>query len=187
MMILITGGARSGKSRLAESMANDIACRNGGEVLYIATSVATDPEMTLRIEQHKQARPAHWKTHEGYRQLGNEIRSQSADFPVIVLECITTMLTNLLFDHAGDADPEKLDYDAIESQLAPQIDDLLNACEASPSQIIIVTNELGCGIVPGYTLARRFLDIAGRVNQRLAAQADEVHFVVSGIDMKIKG
>lgn len=186
-MILITGGARSGKSSLAERMANDIVHRRGGNVLYIATSVATDAEMSLRIEQHKQARPAHWKTHEGYRQLGNEIRHQSGNFTVIVLECITTMLTNLLFDQAGNTAPEKLDYAVIEQRLAPQIDDLLNAFSTSRSQVIVVTNELGCGIVPQYILARHFLDIAGRVNQRLAAQADEVHFVVSGVDVKIKG
>lgn len=187
MMILVTGGARSGKSRLAEKMANQLATRYCADVLYIATSVATDAEMMLRIEQHKQARPARWKTHEGYRQLGNEIRQRSINFPVIVLECMTTMLTNLLFDQAGDADPETLDYDAIEQRLSLEIDDLLQACATSESHIIIVTNELGCGIVPEYTLARRFLDIAGRVNQRLAEQAQEVHLVISGIDMKIKG
>ncbi|SUB82808.1 bifunctional adenosylcobinamide kinase/adenosylcobinamide-phosphate guanylyltransferase [Pragia fontium] len=186
-MILITGGARSGKSRLAEKMANERALSYGGNVLYIATSLATDDEMSQRIAIHQQTRPAHWRTHEGYRQLGNEIRQQSEYFPVIVLECITTMLTNLIFERAGNQDPETLDYDDIERWLAPQVDDLLKACSESRSDIIIVTNELGCGIVPEYTLARRFLDIAGRVNQQLAQQADEVHFVVSGIDMKIKG
>lgn len=186
-MILITGGARSGKSRLAESMANAKTSNKNERILYIATSLATDNEMAQRIEMHRQTRPTHWQTHEGYRQLGNEIRRQSAYFSVIILECITTMLTNLIFDKAGDNDPETLNYDEIESWLSPQIDDLLNACAESRSEIIIVTNELGCGIVPQYTLARRFLDIAGRVNQRLAHQADEVHLVVSGIDVKIKG
>ncbi|QBH96669.1 bifunctional adenosylcobinamide kinase/adenosylcobinamide-phosphate guanylyltransferase [Limnobaculum zhutongyuii] len=186
-MILITGGARSGKSRLAEQLANQKAAAYGGNVLYIATSLATDDEMLRRIEQHKLTRPAHWRTHEGYRQTGNEIRQQSGFFPVIVLECITTMLTNLIFDWAGDSDPDQLDYSALERWLEPQMDDLLKSCAESKSEIIIVTNELGCGIVPEYPLARHFLDIAGRVNQKLAQQADEVHLVVSGIDVKIKG
>ncbi|MBK5142655.1 bifunctional adenosylcobinamide kinase/adenosylcobinamide-phosphate guanylyltransferase [Budviciaceae bacterium BWR-B9] len=186
-MILITGGARSGKSRLAEQLANEKASACGGNVLYIATSLVTDDEMARRIEQHQQMRPSHWRTHEGYRQLGNEIRQQSAFFPVVVLECITTMLTNLIFDWAGDSDPDRLDYLALERWLEPQIDDLLKASTESRSEIIMVTNELGCGIVPEYPLARHFLDIAGRVNQKLAQQANEVHFVVSGIDMKIKG
>ncbi|MBK5072633.1 bifunctional adenosylcobinamide kinase/adenosylcobinamide-phosphate guanylyltransferase [Budviciaceae bacterium CWB-B4] len=186
-MILITGGARSGKSHLAERIANQKAATCEGKVLYIATSLATDDEMSRRIEQHKLTRPAQWRTHEGYRQLGNEIRQQSAFFAVVVLECITTMLTNLIFDWAGDNDPDYLDYLALERWLEPQIDDLLKACAGSQSEIIIVTNELGCGIVPEYPLARHFLDIAGRVNQKLAQQANEVHLVVSGIDVKIKG
>lgn len=186
-MILITGGARSGKSGLAESIAKNIVEESGERVLYIATSLVFDAEMAERVEKHKRMRPDSWDTYEGYRDLGLLIQHKCGDYGVILLECITTMLTNLLFDETGDLPPEKMDFVELEQSLNRQIDRLLAGCRDSQCEVVIVTNELGLGIVPENRLARHFRDIAGRVNQRLAQQADEVHFVVSGIDMKIKG
>lgn len=186
-MILITGGARSGKSHLAEQRVKQIAQDNQKQVLYIATSLIFDKEMAKRVEKHKKMRPDYWQTYEGHRDLGKLIQQKNTEYGVILLECITTMLTNLLFDETGDLSPELMDFVAIEESLNNQIDQLIEGCRISQCEIVIVTNELGLGIVPENRLARHFRDIAGRANQRLAQQATEVHFVVSGIDMKIKG
>ena len=182
-MILITGGARSGKSRLAEQF----AAQQGDRILYIATSIITDDEMAERIVIHQQTRPEQWLTHEGYRELGSVIRQRSAECDAIMLECITTMITNLMFDKTGDIPAEMMDFAAIEQRIMVEIEDLIAACLASPCPVYIVTNEVGFGIVPDNLLARRFRDIAGRVNQRLAAKAKEMYLVVSGIELKMKG
>lgn len=181
-MILITGGARSGKSSLAERLAAQAADR----VFYMATSVVTDAEMAERIALHRASRPAHWRTWEGYQNLGAVLEQQVEPGEAVMLECITTLITNLLFELAGDTPPEQMDFAALEVNIQQQISDLLVACTRSSAPIYLVTNELGMGIVPENRLARHFRDIAGRVNQRLAAAADEVYLVVSGIEVKIK-
>lgn len=183
MMILITGGARSGKSTLAEKL----AAQRGERVLYIATSVITDDEMGQRVEIHRQTRPVQWITHEGYRDLDAVVSEKGEGCNAIMLECITTMITNLLFEQAGNVAAEEMDFTALEQGIHQQIDALILACSQSDIPIYIVTNELGMGIVPDNLLARRFRDIAGRVNQRLAAQAQQVYLVISGIEVKIKG
>ncbi len=182
-MILITGGARSGKSRLAEQF----AAQQGDNVLYIATSIVTDDEMVERIAIHQQTRPAQWATNEGYRELRDVIRHKGARCDAIMLECITTMITNLMFDKTGDIPAEEMDFTAIEQRITEEIEDLIDACLASPSPVYLVTNEVGFGIVPDNLLSRRFRDIAGRVNQRLAANAKEMYLVISGIELKMKG
>ncbi|WP_321410221.1 bifunctional adenosylcobinamide kinase/adenosylcobinamide-phosphate guanylyltransferase [Tolumonas auensis] len=182
-MILITGGARSGKSRLAEQF----AAKQGDNVLYIATSIVTDDEMAQRIAIHQQTRPAAWQTHEGFSRLGNVIRERGAQHDAIMLECITTMITNLMFENTGDIPAEEMDFVALENKINLQIEQLIEGCQQCPCPVYIVTNEVGFGIVPENLLARRFRDIAGRVNQRLAAFADEVYLVVSGIELKMKG
>lgn len=182
-MILITGGARSGKSRLAEQF----AAEQGDKVLYIATSIVTDDEMAERIAIHQQTRPSQWTTHEGYIELGNVIRNKGAECHAIMLECITTMITNLMFDKTGDIPAEEMDFTAIEQRITVEVDDLIEACLSSSCPVYLVTNEVGFGIVPDNLLARRFRDIAGRVNQRLAAKAKEMYLVVSGIELKMKG
>ncbi|WP_350306822.1 bifunctional adenosylcobinamide kinase/adenosylcobinamide-phosphate guanylyltransferase [Photorhabdus viridis] len=181
-MILITGGARSGKSVLVEKL----AAQASEQVLYIATAVVTDSEMAERIQLHRENRPAHWRTWEGYRDLGAVITTQTQPGEAVILECITTLITNLLFDQAGQTSPEQMDFAVLEVEIQQQISDLLAACARMTSPIYLVTNELGMGIVPENRLARHFRDIAGRVNQRLAAAASEVFLMVSGIEVKIK-
>ncbi|TQI80160.1 adenosylcobinamide kinase /adenosylcobinamide-phosphate guanylyltransferase [Serratia fonticola] len=181
-MILITGGARSGKSSLAERLAAAASER----VLYIATSVVTDEEMAERVRKHRQARPAHWRTWEGSEQLAHVIEQQAAAGEAVILECITTLIANLMFTLTGDIPVEQIDFDTVETRIQQHIDELLAVCARSPAAIYLVTNELGMGIVPENRLARHFRDIAGRVNQRLAAAAESVFLVVSGIEVKIK-
>ena len=180
-MILVTGGARSGKSRHAEALIG-----NSSQVLYIATSQILDDEMAARIEHHRQGRPAHWRTVERWQHLDELIHADINPNEAVLLECVTTMVTNLLFDYGGDKDPEGWDYVAMEQAINGEIQLLIAACQRCPAKVVLVTNEVGMGIVPENRLARHFRDIAGRVNQQLAAAADEVWLVVSGIGVKIK-
>lgn len=182
-MILITGGARSGKSRHGERLVQGMAER----VLYIATSMIFDDEMAERIKHHQLSRPAHWRTVEAWRDLPAVITPENDPQEAILLECITTLISNLLFEFVGDTPEESWDYTAIEAHIDAHITQLLAACAACPSPVVLVTNEVGMGIVPENRLARHFRDIAGRVNQRLAEQAEQVWLVVSGIGVKIKG
>ncbi len=181
MLTLVTGGARSGKSRHAESLVADAS-----NVLYIATSQIFDQEMAARIEHHRMSRPAHWRTEERWQQLAAVITPDNDRHEAVLLECITTLVTNLLFSFGGESDPEHWDYAALEVQVQQEIEALIAACAACPSPVVLVTNEVGMGIVPENRLARHFRDIAGRVNQRLAQAADHVWLVVSGIGVKIK-
>lgn len=180
-MILITGGARSGKSRHAESLLQSFA-----SVLYIATSAVIDDEMAARIQHHRNSRPSHWRTAERSRDLTPLITPANAPDEAILLECVTTLVTNILFAEGGETDPDEWDYAAMEKAVTQEITQLIAACRACPSPVLLVTNEVGLGIVPDNRLARHFRDIAGRVNQMLAAAADEVWLVVSGIGVKIK-
>lgn len=180
-MYLITGGARSGKSSHAERLAS-----SSERVLYIATSKIFDDEMAERVRHHRDSRPAHWRTLEQYRDLNGVIGADNDPQEAVLLECITTLITNLMFDAAGSAPEEEWDFASIEQRVNQQIDLLIAACKACPAPVYLVTNEVGMGIVPENRLARHFRDIAGRVNQRLAREAREVWLVVSGIGVKIK-
>ncbi|MFK3706870.1 adenosylcobinamide kinase /adenosylcobinamide-phosphate guanylyltransferase [Raoultella sp. BIGb0138] len=181
MLILVTGGARSGKSRHAEDL-----IAGSPRVLYLATSQIVDDEMAARIQHHRDSRPAHWRTAERGRHLAQLITPDNDPQEAILLECITTLVTNILFALGGDSDPDGWDYAAMERQIDDEIATLIAACRRCPAKVVLVTNEVGMGIVPENRLARHFRDIAGRVNQRLAAAADEVWLVVSGIGVKIK-
>ncbi|OTA20296.1 adenosylcobinamide kinase/adenosylcobinamide phosphate guanyltransferase [Xenorhabdus beddingii] len=181
-MILVTGGARSGKSCHAERL----IAQQCGQVLYIATAQVTDEEMAARIERHKQARPAHWRTWEGHQDLGAVIRQYRQPQEGVMLECITTWVANLLFDLSGGMPPDELDFTSLERLIHHQLDDLIDAGLMCPMPVYLVTNELGMGITPENRLARHFVDIAGRANQKLARAAQEVWLLVSGIGVKIK-
>ena len=183
-IVLITGGARSGKSTYAEKLAKEAK----GGVLYIATSIPFDDEMKDRVKKHKERRPATWYTFEGYKNLKQVFYNAETKFDTILLDCITIMVTNLMFDQAGDNfdDLNDLDIDEMEKEILQEVSDFLYEAEKSTKTVILVTNEIGYGIVPEYKMARVFRDIAGRVNQYIASRAKEVHMVVCGIPIKIK-
>jgi adenosylcobinamide kinase/adenosylcobinamide-phosphate guanylyltransferase len=182
-LILITGGARSGKSSFAEKMAAGIS----DKVLYIATAVAFDEEMQDRILKHKQSRPQAWRTYEGYRDL-DKVILDSNYHDVILLDCVTVMLTNLLWEYPGmDFEtPSQEVLDKAEEYVRGEFDKLLRAAQVYQGSLIMVTNELGSGLVPEAPIARSFRDIAGRVNQQIAAHCQEVYLTVCGIPMQIK-
>lgn len=183
-MILVTGGARSGKSSFAEGLAKSY----GENVLYIATSVPFDDEMKQRIKKHREQRPGFWETLEAYKDLDRHLDGRIDTKCAVMLDCITVMTSNLMLEKCSDieniSNKEALE---IEDYIKSQINALISAAKKFQGPFIIVTNEVGMGIVPEYKSGRVFRDIAGRVNQILAGECDEVFLCVSGISVKIKG
>lgn len=170
-MILITGGCRSGKSRFALDYAN----RHFSKKLYLATAEVLDEEMTRRVEDHKNARGPEWQTVEEPIEIVDGISEYGPKTEVILLDCLTLWLSNLL-----------LRWDN-ESRIMVEVDKLRKAIKESSTTLIVVTNEVGMGIVPADPLGRRFRDLSGMANQRMAEAADTVIFMVSGIPMFLKG
>ncbi|MGI5892476.1 MAG: bifunctional adenosylcobinamide kinase/adenosylcobinamide-phosphate guanylyltransferase [Bacillota bacterium] len=178
-IIFITGGARSGKSSFAE----DYAAKSGGSVLYIATALPIDEEMEKRIAYHRKNRPSTWYTVEAYKNIDSILEEIGGSYQAVLLDCLTVMINNLIFPFwREDLTLSRLSN--LENKVMEQLNALLEASFAG--QLIIVSNELGCGLVPDSPLGRFFRDVAGRANQRVAAKANEVFLLVSGIPMRIK-
>ncbi len=182
-LILVTGGARSGKSTFAEDKAKGF----GTEVLYIATAKPIDKEMEVRIARHRAQRPASWATLEAYKNLDLELDSISEGKNAILLDCITVMVSNLMLDESWEWDELSRErVEEIEHTIMHQIERLITFIKTHDVPFILVTNEVGLGVVPPSAMGRDFRDIGGRVNQLLARVSDEVYFCVSGIPVKIK-
>lgn len=182
-LIVVTGGARSGKSSFAEQLAKDL---NGG-ILYVATSIPFDEEMRYRVEMHRAQRPSEWETLEAYKDLNRSIPTLLAEKKGVLLDCITIMISNLIFEKCTDDNNiTKAQTIEIERYIDDEICKLLNVINNSEKTFILVTNEVGMGLVPEYPLGRIFRDVAGRENQKICKEAQEVYFCVSGIPMKIK-
>jgi adenosylcobinamide kinase/adenosylcobinamide-phosphate guanylyltransferase len=177
-LTLILGGARSGKSRYAENAAP----RLGRRVLYVATAQAGDDEMAARIAAHQSARPADWLTLEAATQVGQAIQQSSAEPDVILLDCITLLAANVVARLN-----EPIDEATAMAALNPEIDGLLAAYQARPAHWLVISNEVGLGVVPAYPLGRVYRDALGRANQRLAAASDNVLFMVAGLPLVLKG
>lgn len=178
-LILILGGARSGKSTHAEKLAAAY-----DKVAFVATAQAFDEDMAARIAAHRAGRPAHWTTLEAPYQVGGAIAQAEADgglWDVIVVDCLTLLASNVLL-----AQPDPADVPGVEAALRAEIDGLLAAYQASDAAWIIVSNEVGLSIVPDNALARVYRDVLGRANQQIAAQADTVLFMVAGLPMRVK-
>jgi adenosylcobinamide kinase/adenosylcobinamide-phosphate guanylyltransferase len=170
-IVLFTGGARSGKSTCAERY----AALEGKPVVYLATAEAGDDEMRERISLHRQRRPGEWRTLEVPRHIGPTLRSIEPG-TVVLLDCLTLLVSNVLLAH--EAAPEQ----ALEGEMS----DLLAATHERELILIVVTNEVGMGLVPEYPLGRRYRDLLGRAAQRIAAAADEVYLVVAGIVVDLR-
>ncbi len=172
---LILGAARSGKSRYAEQQAQIAAELEEQPVVYIATAQALDPEMDQRIEHHRQQRPTHWPTIEEPVQLAACLQRAQAQYPgsPLLVDCLTLWVTNCLL-HSDPACWERERRALLE--LLPQLQ----------QPLLLVSNEVGWGIVPMGELSRRFVDESGRLHQAIAAQAQAVTLVVAGIPMAVK-
>jgi len=183
-IILVTGGARSGKSSYAEQLAAEL----GANIAYLATAKPLDAEMADRIDRHRQQRPAAWRTFETPVSPSAIIVAEGAGYAAFLLDCVTVMITNRMLAHAIDWDaPTIAQLHTVEADVLAEIKALIAAVAHSGATLIAVTNEVGYGIVPMAPLARFFRDCAGRANQQLAAAAAEVSLVVAGIPLRIKG
>ncbi len=179
--ILIIGGARSGKSRFVQ----EFALKLGEPVLFVATAVAGDEEMQHRIKEHQRARPAAWSTLEVTTQVGGQILQKIGGAQVVIIDCIT-LLVNNVFSQYGDQAGEQIDASLIEKRLTCEISELVECINQVDASFIIVTNEVGLGLVPANKIGRLYRDLLGRVNQTLAERADEVYLMVAGLAVKIK-
>lgn len=183
-IILITGGARSGKSKFAEEL-----LKNSNRVVYVATGIAFDDEMKERIAWHKSSRNTAWKTVEAYRDIDSVLTDIIEDKKYILIDCLTLMVSNLMIlDKEIDWDTADIKtVNSVEREIQTEVGKVLTFAGEFTGETIIVTNEVGMGIVPPAPLGRYYRDIAGRMNQIAAEAADHVYFVVSGIPVRIKG
>jgi adenosylcobinamide kinase/adenosylcobinamide-phosphate guanylyltransferase len=168
---LVMGGCRSGKSRYALDAASRVP---GAEKVFVATSVPTDPDMDQRVARHRAERGAAWRTVEEPVYLHTVIEKNGGTAPVILVDCLTLWVSNLMVQK----------YD--EPKVKEAVDQLIHSFSGCRCPIFLVSNEVGYGIVPDNALARQFRDLAGLVNQRVAAAADRVVLTVAGIDLQIK-
>ncbi|MEX2263886.1 MAG: bifunctional adenosylcobinamide kinase/adenosylcobinamide-phosphate guanylyltransferase [Bryobacteraceae bacterium] len=167
-VILIGGGSRSGKS----AHALELARARGSRLAFIATAQALDGEMQERIDRHRADRGDAFTTFEEPHSVARVIASQCAGFDAVVVDCLTLWLSNMMLSREHDVEAESRD--------------LFEAAIRARAAVILVTNEVGCGIVPDNELARRFRDLAGSINRQAAEKASEVYWMVFGIPVKIK-
>ncbi len=179
--ILIIGGARSGKS----SFAQELALKSGEPVLFVATAEASDEEMRHRIEEHQRARPSAWSTLEVTTHIGSQIFQKIGEAQVVILDCIT-LLVNNIFGQYSHQNTEQIDAPLIEQKLTDEINELVECIDQVDATFIIVTNEVGLGLVPANTVGRLYRDLLGRANQLLAQRADKIYLMVAGLPLPIK-
>lgn len=188
-LILLLGGARSGKSSFAERKAREWGADN---VLYVATSEAKDDEMRLRVQKHQAVRPATWTTLEAPRDVARAIQGSNFISGVVLVDCITFLVSNYLMAASEPADdpfgpPSGDPFDeTIEAVIRADIHALCEYAHTQDLIMLVVSNEVGMGLVPAYDLGRAYRDLLGRANQDLAVQADEVYLLVAGLPMRIK-
>ena len=176
-LTFIVGGARSGKSTRAEQLA-----ARGERVLYVATAEGRDEEMRNRIAAHRAARPEHWDTLEEPLDLAGALRSVHHRYDTVLIDCLTLWVSNLLLDRPPGNIPER----EPEERILISAGELLDVCEGSHAHWIVVSNEVGLGVVPPSPLGRAYRDALGRVNQVVAAQASEVCLMVAGLPLQVK-
>lgn len=178
-IVLITGGARSGKSKFAENY----VARTGKDIAYIATSQIFDDEMAYRVKLHRQRRPANWQTFEAPFNAHEAIKEAFNEHDTILFDCLTLYLSNYLCQEEA----QSLSLDDLSDNVSMLMKELISAVRSVTNKTcVFVTNEVGAGIVPENELARKYRDLAGLCNQQIAKTADEVYLVVSGIPLQIK-
>ena len=174
---LILGGARSGKSSYAQRLAEE----SGKSVTFLATAQALDEEMSVRIQKHRDERPASWETLELLLGISSHVEQIKTD--VVVLDCMTLLVTNLLMQFVKDDLVDEMPFtDAIQKE----VDELIKKIREHKQEWLIISNEVGLGLVPPYQMGRVYRDLLGWSNQRLARAADKVILMVAGIPMVVK-
>jgi len=177
-IVLITGGVRSGKSSFAEKLAGKISRK----VTFIATAQALDADMTERIAKHQSNRPKHWETYEESYQVAQIIQKVGEKTEVVLIDCLTLLVSNLMQDYREDILKNNLAKSIIK-----QIKEIVRESLQCPATVIIVSNEVGLGLVPANPMGRFFRDTLGQANQIIGADADQVYFMTAGIPLLIKG
>jgi adenosylcobinamide kinase/adenosylcobinamide-phosphate guanylyltransferase len=183
-IIFVTGGARSGKSRFAEKKAGEL----GEKVIYIATAQALDEEMKHRILIHRKRRPSTWKTFEEHKFLSKVLKHIKEDenydeYRAILIDCMALLTSNWVCSVDVEDETER---EYLRKAYIDEVENMLKLAKSLKQKVIIVSNEVGLGLVPEYPLGRFYRDLLGEVNQIIAATSDEVYFMVSGIPIKIK-
>ncbi|MCY4155181.1 MAG: bifunctional adenosylcobinamide kinase/adenosylcobinamide-phosphate guanylyltransferase [Gammaproteobacteria bacterium] len=175
-LALVLGGARAGKSSYAETLA-----RQGEQTLFVATAESLDDDLRRRIRAHRARRPASWSTLEEPLELAAAIPAALAGHDTVLLDCLTVWISNLLLaqEHEAEADAE--------TAILARAEALLDLYEKLDTRWIVVSNEVGLGVVPATELGRRYRDLLGRVNQLFAARADKVYLMVAGLPLELKG
>jgi adenosylcobinamide kinase/adenosylcobinamide-phosphate guanylyltransferase len=173
--ILLLGGARSGKSRYAQQLAAEL----GDKVLFVATGEALDEEMQARIAEHRKSRPKSWRTLEIPTGIGKAIEKGIGDANVVLIDCLTLLVSNLLHGEP--------DYPEAEKRMMSEINQLIAAIDKLDASFVIVSNEVGMGLVPETKLGRIYRDMLGKANQLLASHATEVYLMVACLPVKVKG
>ncbi|MGD9567443.1 MAG: bifunctional adenosylcobinamide kinase/adenosylcobinamide-phosphate guanylyltransferase [Sedimentibacter sp.] len=180
----VIGGARSGKSAFAEEKAKEY----GNKVLYLATSVVTDQAMADRVKKHQEQRSKSWFTLEMYsnfKKLNNYMEFTESE--VVLLDCITTLIGNFMFDSKIDFDscsPEEVNL--LERKISEEVMALIDVCNKNDKKLIVVSNETGMGVVPSYYMGNYFRDMSGRINREISNKSDYMYFIFSGIPIKLK-
>lgn len=185
-IIFFTGGVRSGKSQFAEEYIKE---KKYEKKIYLATAIPFDDEMKDRIEKHRKRRDESWTTVEGYRNLVERLNSEFLEnFDAILFDCVTNFVSNsMIMEREVDWDNiSQKNVNIIENEIIDEIRKFINWIRKHKIDCVFVTNEIGMGLVPSYSLGRHFRDICGNVNQIVAKESDEAYLAVSGIKVKIK-
>ncbi|MFO8010313.1 MAG: bifunctional adenosylcobinamide kinase/adenosylcobinamide-phosphate guanylyltransferase [Dehalococcoidia bacterium] len=181
--VFISGGARSGKSLFAQ----DLAAKLSEKVLFVATAEILDDDMRLRIDKHRRERPESWRTLECPYDISVHMEKIIGDAEVVIIDCVTLLVSNLMHgDQRDSLEDDELDIAELEPRVLQEVESLLRLMSKSGAAYIIVSNEVGLGIVPENRAGRVYRDILGRANQILAGYADEVYFMIAGIPVKVK-
>ncbi len=183
-IIYVTGGARSGKSSFAEKKVFQL----NKERIYVATAISFDDEMRERVRLHKIQRGDSWTTIEGYRDVDKLLECYKELNGVVLLDCLTNLVTNnMIMEKELDWDNVSQDtLKEIEEDVKNQVQNIIKFIKNSSLDMVIVSNEVGMGLVPPYALGRYFRDIGGRMNQLVGKECDEAYLIVSGLELKLK-
>lgn len=182
-LIVVTGGAKSGKSSYAEKLAKEIK----GDILYVATAVPFDDEMKIKVKKHIEQRPPNWYTLEAYKDFNSKLLPMLSGKSVVLLDCVTNLVSNLLLEKCSDIEKIKdSEILEIEQYVKKEIREFIDISKSSSILFIAVTNEVGMSLVPEYKLGRIFRELAGSINQIIAGEAEKVYFCISGIPVRIK-
>lgn len=174
-IILVLGGVRSGKSRFGQDLARELG---GNDVLFVATAESRDDEMAMRIMKHRQDRPANWLTLEQPLGVGDGIASTMSGRRVILLDCLTLLISNILLKHHDD-------FAAAEAGVQAEIASLIETVQRQDATLVIVSGEVGMGVVPESSLGRQFRDLLGWANQSLARRARATYLMVAGLPVNV--